>query len=179
MRTVARMNTLNGKVIAGGIVVALIIIAALYFMSKGGTIPDGMDQQNQTAATANATSSVGQVQGQDVSIGTGVEAKAGDIVSVLYVGKLEDGTVFDSSAAHGNDPLTFDLGTTTLIAGFQIGINGMKVGGERLLSIPPTLGYGDQDVKDAGGKVVIPANSTLIFDVKLVSVQPAPAGTTQ
>ena len=176
MRTVGDMNTLNGKVIAGGIVVALIIIAALYFMSKNGAVPGSMTQQDQTAATANASSTVGQVEGQDVSIGTGAEAKAGDIVSVLYVGKLEDGTVFDSSAAHGNEPLKFDLGTTTIIAGFQIGINGMKVGGERLLSIPPTLGYGDQEIKDpATGKVVIPANSTLIFDVKLVAVQPSSA----
>ncbi|RJQ33312.1 FKBP-type peptidyl-prolyl cis-trans isomerase [Candidatus Parcubacteria bacterium] len=143
-------------------------------MSKNTATPAVNDQQNQQAATNTAASStLGQVQGQDVSVGTGAEAKAGDTVSVLYVGKLEDGTVFDSSAAHNNEPLKFVLGTNELIPGFQIGINGMKVGGERLLSIPPTLAYGDQEVKDpATGKVVIPANSTILFDVKLVAVEP-------
>lgn len=93
------------------------------------------------------------------------------MVSVLYVGKLSDGTVFDSSAAHGNQPLSFTLGEQGLIAGFQIGVNGMKVGGERIMSIPAELGYGAQAVTDASGTVIIPANSTLLFDVKLVNVQ--------
>jgi FKBP-type peptidyl-prolyl cis-trans isomerase len=96
----------------------------------------------------------------------------------LYVGKLQDGTIFDSSAAHNNEPLTFQLGSQGLIAGFQVGVNGMKEGGERLIAIPPALGYGTQDIKDASGKVIIPANSTLIFDIKLVKVGAAPATTT-
>ena len=116
-----------------------------------------------------------QVQAQDVTVGTGLQANPGDTVSVLYIGKLPDGTVFDSSEAHGNEPLTFTLGAEGLIPGFQIGVNGMKEGGERLMAIPPSLGYGAQDVKDADGKVVIPANSTIVFDVKLVKVTPAAA----
>jgi FKBP-type peptidyl-prolyl cis-trans isomerase len=83
--------------------------------------------------------------------------------------------VFDSSAAHNNEPLTFALGTAGLIPGFQVGVNGMKEGGQRLLSIPPSLGYGDQDVKDAAGKVIIPANSTLIFEIQLEKVEDTPA----
>ena len=119
-----------------------------------------------------------QVQGQDVKVGTGREAKPGDTVSILYVGKFTDGTIFDSSAAHGNVPLKFTLGTGGLIAGFQIGVNGMKEGGQRVLSIPPSLGYGAQDVKDASGKVIIPANSTLIFEIQLEKVEDTPAAAT-
>jgi len=163
--------SMNIKVIIGGVIVVALIIGAMYYMSKNSAAPAVGDQQAATGAVASST--LGQVQGQDVAIGTGAEAKPGDIVSVLYVGKLEDGTVFDSSAAHNNEPLRFALGTNELIPGFQIGISGMKVGGERLLSIPSTLGYGDQEVKDpATGKVVIPANSTILFDVKLVAVEP-------
>ena len=165
---------MNTKVIAGGIVVIIIIVGAIYWMSKSA--PAALDTAAQPAQAVSASSSPGQVEGQDVSIGTGAEATPGSEVSVLYVGKLEDGTVFDSSAAHNNEPMTFVLGTNNLIPGFQIGINGMKVGGERLIVIPPTLGYGDQAVhqnpSDPTSPVVIPANSKLVFDVKLVSVKP-------
>ena len=166
---------MNTKVIVGGVAVVLLIIGAMYFMTKNSSAPAGGDQQMQQAAvsTATGTSTLGQVQGQDVAIGTGAEAKPGDIVSVLYEGKLQDGTVFDSSAAHGGAPLKFVLGTNELIPGFQIGVNGMKVGGERVLSVPPALGYGDKDVTDpATSKVIIPANSTILFNVKLVAVEP-------
>lgn len=115
------------------------------------------------------------VQAQDVTVGDGTEATPGDIVSVLYVGKLEDGTVFDSSEAHGNQPLTFQLGAPGIIAGFQVGVNTMRVGGERLIAIPPSFGYGAEDVTDAEGNVIIPGNSTLIFEIRLIDVQPAPA----
>ncbi|MBM3271970.1 FKBP-type peptidyl-prolyl cis-trans isomerase [Candidatus Kaiserbacteria bacterium] len=154
--------------------VALIIVVlgvGAYVISKKPAAPTAEQTQQQVdAATASST-----VQAQDVSVGTGAAAVPGSVVSVLYVGKLPDGTVFDSSAAHNNEPLVFQLGTQGLIPGFQIGVNGMKEGGERLMAVPPELGYGAQDVKDANGKVIIPANSTIIFDVKLVKVEPAPA----
>lgn len=160
---------MNTKNIVIGIIVIIIVLVGGYFVAKSmGGAPA---QPATTQQTASSTAST-QVQGQDVKVGTGTEATPGSQVSVLYVGKLSDGTVFDSSAAHGNTPLTFTLGAQGLIAGFQIGINGMKVGGERLLAIPASLGYGTQDVKDSTGKVIIPANSTLVFDVQLVSVTP-------
>lgn len=175
--------SMNTKVIAGGIIVILIIIGIIYFVSKSAPAAAPSTAQNTTQtqtpsaqSATTASSSPNQVQGQDVAVGTGAEATPGSQVSVLYVGKLQDGTVFDSSAAHNNQPLTFTLGTNGLIPGFQIGINGMKVGGERLLVIPPTLGYGDQPVhqtpSDPSSPVVIPANSTLVFDIKLVDVKP-------
>lgn len=168
---------MNTKVISGGIIIIVIIIGIIYFMSHASSSPVPVANPTATSnpaaqtATANA-SSTGQVQGQDVAVGTGAVATPGSIVSVLYVGKLQDGTVFDSSAAHGNTPLNFTLGTNGIIPGFQIGVNGMKAGGERLLVIPPTLGYGAQETKDQAGKVIIPANSTLVFDIKLVDVKP-------
>jgi FKBP-type peptidyl-prolyl cis-trans isomerase len=158
---------MNTKTIGILIVVIIVVLVGGYFVAKGmgGGTPAAQTNTQQTAS-----STIDQVQGQDVKVGTGTTATPGSSVSVLYVGKLSDGTVFDSSAAHGNQPLVFTLGSQGLIAGFQIGVNGMKVGGERLLAIPASLGYGAQDVKDSTGKVIIPANSTLVFDVQLVKV---------
>jgi FKBP-type peptidyl-prolyl cis-trans isomerase len=135
----------------------------------------------QTAAAGGAAATSTQVQAQEVSVGTGAQAAPGTQVSVLYVGQLPDGTVFDSSAMHNNQPYTFTLGSSDAgspISGFQIGVNGMKEGGERIMQIPPSLAYGAQEVKDANGKVVIPANTTLLFDVKLVKVSAAAAAST-
>lgn len=157
------------------VVIIIVAVGAYFIVKKSPAAPATTD----TPSTTTNASSTDQVQGQDVTVGTGAEAQPGTTVSVLYVGKLQDGTVFDSSAAHDNQPLIFTLGQQGLIAGFQIGINGMKEGGERLLAIPPSLGYGDQDVKDANGKVIIPANSTLLFDVKLVKVSAAAPTTTE
>jgi len=111
------------------------------------------------------------VQVQDITVGTGTGATPGTQVSVLYVGRLEDGTIFDSSEAYGNEPLIFVLGDPGLIPGFQIGVNGMRVGGERIISIPPSLGYGDEGVRDSDGNLIVPPNSTLIFNVSLEDVK--------
>lgn len=161
---------MNTKSIVIGVVAIAILLVGGYFIytSMGSSAgPTG----EQTATTTPAQDN--QVQGQDVKVGTGAEAKPGDTVSVLYVGKFTDGTVFDSSEAHANEPMTFVLGSQGVIPGFQIGVNGMKEGGERLLAIPPSLAYGGEDVKDTGGKVIIPANSTLVFSIQLVKVVPA------
>jgi FKBP-type peptidyl-prolyl cis-trans isomerase len=100
----------------------------------------------------------------EVAPGTGTaQAKDGDKVAVLYKGTLKDGTVFDESKAHGNTPLDFDVGGR-VIKGFSDGVRGMKLGGKRKVTIPPSLGYGPQP----NGK--IPANSTLIFEIELVKL---------
>ena len=168
------MQLMSTKSIVITIVVLLVAIGAGYvFMNHGSTNPP-------PAAQATGAAPTDQVQAKDVSIGSGTQAAPGTVVSVLYEGKLTNGTTFDSSAAHGNQPLTFQLGAQGLIPGFQVGVNGMKEGGERIISIPPALGYGTQEIKDPSGKVIIPANSTIVFDVKLVKVAaaPAPAATT-
>jgi FKBP-type peptidyl-prolyl cis-trans isomerase FkpA len=100
----------------------------------------------------------------DVVVGKGAVAKAGDKVKVQYTGSLTNGTVFDSSRTR-NQPFEFVLGRGRVIKGWDEGVAGMKVGGKRKLTIPPSLGYG---ARGAGGK--IPPNSTLLFDVELVEI---------
>jgi len=101
---------------------------------------------------------------QDVVYGTGEEAKTGDRVVVHYTGRFVDGNVFDSSFSR-NEPFQFVLGAGQVIQGWDVGIVGMKVGGKRVLSIPPELGYGMQDYGP------IPGGSTLIFEVELLKVE--------
>jgi FKBP-type peptidyl-prolyl cis-trans isomerase len=104
------------------------------------------------------------LQYQDLTVGTGQEAKTGDTVTVHYVGTLEDGTKFDSSRDR-NEPYQLTLGAGGVIDGWEEGLVGMRVGGLRKLVIPPALGYGDQAVGD-----VIPANATLVFEIELLSI---------
>ncbi len=102
---------------------------------------------------------------EDEVVGTGDVATAGKSVTVHYVGSLTNGTVFDASRKRGDQGFTFVLGAGQVIKGWDQGVAGMKVGGKRKLTIPPELAYGSQAV---GG--VIPANSTLIFEVELLKV---------
>lgn len=106
----------------------------------------------------------GELQIEEVEVGTGTEAKPGTMVSVHYTGKLTDGSVFDSSVERG-DPITFTLGAGMVIPGWELGINGMKVGGKRVLTIPYNLAYGPD-----GYPGVIPPYATLVFDVELAGV---------
>lgn len=105
----------------------------------------------------------------DITEGTGKVAKEGDGVRVHYTGWLTTGKKFDSSVDAGR-PFTFVLGNGEVIKGWDEGVAGMKVGGKRQLRIPPDLGYGENGTPDG----TIPPNSTLIFDVRLLSVQEPP-----
>ena len=104
------------------------------------------------------------LQIDDIKLGTGAEAVPGKKLTVNYVGTLTNGTKFDSSIDRGT-PFQFTLGSGQVIKGWEQGMQGMKVGGERKLIIPPTMGYGAQAIGS------IPANSTLIFDVTLLKVE--------
>jgi FKBP-type peptidyl-prolyl cis-trans isomerase FkpA len=101
---------------------------------------------------------------EDITIGEGDTAAAGQHVTVHYTGWLTDGTKFDSSKDRG-DPFDFPLGGRRVIAGWDEGVQGMRVGGVRKLTIPPDLGYG---ARGAGG--VIPPNATLVFEVELLAI---------
>lgn len=121
---------------------------------------------------SNLSATVTELQKIDVKQGTGSEASAGKPVLVHYTGWLYDsaapegkGTKFDSSRDRGV-PFGFFLGSGKVIKGWDQGVVGMKIGGQRRLVIPPQLGYGE---RGAGG--VIPPNATLIFDVELVDVK--------
>lgn len=97
--------------------------------------------------------------------GTGPEIKNGQMAVVDYVGKLQDGTIFDASAKHGQD-FSFALGAGQVIKGWDQGVLGMKVGEKRTLTIPPELAYGAQGIAGA-----IPPNATLVFDVTLKGIK--------
>lgn len=112
--------------------------------------------------SATAPTDSGQVTTDDLVVGTGATAVAGDTLTVNYTGWLADGTQFDTS--YGKQPFVFPLGAGRVIPGWDIGIPGMKVGGKRRLIIPPSLAYGST----AYGP--IPANSTLKFEVELLSI---------
>ncbi len=103
---------------------------------------------------------------QDLIVGKGDVAQKGETIAVNYVGTLADGKKFDSSYDRGQ-PFQFNLGTGQVIQGWDLGVVGMKVGGKRKLTIPPSFGYGAQNI----GNGLIPPNSTLIFEVELLGVQ--------
>lgn len=102
---------------------------------------------------------------EDITVGNGAEAVAGKQVSVHYTGWLTNGTKFDSSKDR-NEPFGFKLGAGQVIAGWDRGVAGMKIGGKRKLTIPAHLGYG---ARGAGG--VIPPNAVLVFEVELLGVR--------
>ena len=103
---------------------------------------------------------------EDIIEGDGKEANDYNKVVVNYTGKLEDGSIFDSSLSPGKEPFTFTLGVGSVIKGWDMGVKGMKVGGKRKLTIPPELGYGDR-----GAGNVIPPDATLMFEVALLEVE--------
>jgi len=150
------------------IVIAILILggaAFLVYMSS----QNKQSENNPSAAglpdTSNLTTTASGLQYKDVTVGNGTEAKQGDTVSVHYTGWLTDGTKFDSSVDRGQ-PFNFPLGTGRVIAGWDEGVAGMKVGGKRKLVIPSDLGYGAR-----GAGSVIPPNATLVFEVELLGIK--------
>ncbi len=156
-----------------GIAVALAVAVALGFLFFGpslfaplsnAAIPNEMIMPENNANPVATIPDATELQINDVQPGTGATAEAGDTVTVEYVGALTNGSVFDASENHGQ-PFTFTLGAGSVIQGWEQGIVGMKEGGQRVLIIPPQLGYGPT------GNGPIPGNATLLFQVQLVSVQ--------
>jgi FKBP-type peptidyl-prolyl cis-trans isomerase len=120
---------------------------------------------NEKGSNAGETVTASGLKYVDQAVGTGDVAVAGKTVSVHYTGWLENGKKFDSSVDRGQ-PFSFPLGAGRVIKGWDEGVQGMKIGGKRKLTVPSDLGYGS---RGAGG--VIPPNATLIFDVELLGVQ--------
>lgn len=154
---------MNKKILVSVIILILIIVVVgIYFLSQNQPV------NNQPVSQENTNlNNYEMIQGMKVEIlkqGAGAQAKAGDTVTVNYVGTLENGTKFDSSIDRGT-PFSFTLGTGSVIKGWDLGVLGMKIGEKRKLTIPPELGYGS-----AGAGGVIPPNATLIFEVDMLKI---------
>jgi FKBP-type peptidyl-prolyl cis-trans isomerase FkpA len=147
------------------------VFLAIVVTVLGTFIACGGNDNSPSSSGGDGVSNITSLQVTDVKVGTGAEATNGKTVSVHYTGWLynesapdKHGTQFDTSR-DGDPPLSFTLGARRVIAGWDQGILGMKVGGQRTLIIPPSLGYG------SAGNPPIPPNATLVFDVELVGVQ--------
>jgi len=151
---------MNQRVKTGVAIAAALAVVALFLIVGN---PLSLTSTPSVPAAAGAA----QLISQDETAGTGDVAKPGDTLTVNYTGKLQDGTVFDTSV--GKRPIQFVLGAGQVIPGWDQGLIGMKVGGKRLLVVPPDMAYG------AAGYGPIPPNSTLIFEVDLLADSPAPA----
>jgi FKBP-type peptidyl-prolyl cis-trans isomerase len=169
------MNIFN-KYEAVGIFLSIGVMALALFLVRFDT---GILAQNtgleQTASVSNtleerlteAHGANGQMRDlviEDVRIGSGDAVKEGDVVEVHYEGRLQDGTRFDSSYERGQT-FTFTVGDGKVIEGWEEGILGMQVGGERVLVVPPGMAYGNRQVS------IIPPNSTLVFMVELLDIR--------
>ncbi len=153
---------MKSSLLIGLLVIAIIVIAGLILKD---ILPRNESTASQESEVTQQSSSKAKVKIEEITEGSGKEAKSGDTVVVNYKGTLQNGSVFDSSYDR-KEPFTTKIGTGSVIKGWDEGIPGMKVGGKRRLTIPPELGYGAQG---AGDK--IPPNSILIFEVELVDVK--------
>lgn len=129
------------------------------------TACDGEGKKDPDLENPNLVKRPSGLKYLDIKVGDGDEAKKGDLVEVLYIGTLMNGKRFDSNL-NRTRPFSFPLGQGKVIAGWDEGVAGMKVGGKRKLIIPPELGYGERGAGDS-----IPPNATLIFEVELLHVR--------
>ena len=144
-------------VIVLGVALAAVLVTACTQSQASGGGSSGGGQEVTTASGLKYT---------DTKVGSGAEAKAGQTAVVHYTGWLTNGTKFDSSKDRGQ-PFSFPLGGGRVIKGWDEGVQGMKVGGTRKLTIPSNLGYGAQGTP--GGP--IPPNATLVFEVELLDLK--------
>jgi peptidylprolyl isomerase len=178
---------MNTKAVIG-IIIVLGIIGVAVWLHKAPASPaqpttpvstiTGNDTMTETPVVPNtpapstvkssiiSTKTVNGMKIETTKEGTGVAIKNGQTAEMLYTGKLDNGSVFDSTASRGNQPFSFTLGVGQVIKGWDEGVLGMKVGEERTLIIPADLAYGAH-----GFPPVIPANATLTFDVTLVGIK--------
>jgi peptidylprolyl isomerase len=156
---------LIGLVLAGVVVIGILV----YLLQQQGLLQDNQEveesnmeeQKENTEQQAADTSDLGI---EDIKEGDGQAVVPGDVVVVHYTGTLEDGTKFDSSHDRG-EPFQVQIGVGQVIKGWDLGLEGMKVGGTRKLTIPGNLAYGEAGIPGA-----IPPNATLVFEVELLEI---------
>ena len=147
------------------IAISIVLMSAVLFAQTAAKKPATAHPAatGPTKVTGDGVKTDSGLQYWDIRVGTGETAKNGDHVKVHYTGWLTSGKKFDSSV--GGAPFDFTIGKGDVIKGWDEGVTGMKVGGKRQLKIPPALAYGEK-----GYPGVIPANATLIFDIRLVAI---------
>ena len=146
-------NKINWRVVAMALVAIMALSAVVYVLTHRSQQAEGPE-----TVTASGLKYV------DLVVGDGPSPQIGQTVTVNYIGTLENGKKFDSSADHGQ-PYQFRIGRGEVIKGWDEGLLTMKVGGKRKLIVPPNLGYGP------ASRPKIPANSTLLFDVELLDIK--------
>ena len=149
------LNNMNKKITL--LIIGLILVGGFYVFSVN--IDNNFLKGDITESIKN-----NMLEIETIVEGSGVESKVGDSLTVHYTGMLEDGTKFDSSVDRGT-PFNFILGIGQVIEGWEKGMEGMKVGEKRKLTIPPEYAYGERGVPG-----VIPPNTTLIFEVELLEI---------
>ena len=149
------LNNMNKKITL--LIIGLILIGGFYVFLVN--IDNNFLKGDITESIKN-----NMLEIETIVEGSGVESKVGDSLTVHYTGMLEDGTKFDSSVDRGT-PFNFILGIGQVIEGWEKGMEGMKVGEKRKLTIPPEYAYGERGVPG-----VIPPNATLIFEVELLEI---------
>lgn len=135
--------------------------------SESVVVGEGNERNEWTKAIVKASDDNGNVKSMiidDIKVGEGTEVKVGDTVAVHYIGTLQDGTEFDNSKKRG-EPFTFSVGAGQVIRGWDEGLVGMKVGGQRVLVIPPDMAYGERGIGP------IPGNATLVFAIELIEIK--------
>lgn len=171
------VKAMNHHTFVKRILIALLIVnagGALYFSFRGASprgsvsgLGSALDAAGNLQQPGAGAAHGGRTVGIEIlRIGRGASAMRGDIVVVEYTGRLEDGTVFDSSTKHGG-PFTFTLSSGEVIRGWDEGLAGMKPGEKRKLTVPPEFGYGARGIPGS-----VPPDATLVFEVTLLRVEP-------
>ncbi len=156
---------MNKKTTTWIVILIIVVAIAIYFLNKK---TDTVSETTMTNATSTQSQSVNPA---DMASSTRI-SQNGDVVIVNYTGTLQNGAKFDSSYDRGQ-PFGLILGKGMVIPGWEEGLIGVKQGDKKHLVIPPAKAYGAQEIKDEAGKVIIPKNSTLIFDIEVLQVIPA------
>ncbi len=165
---------------ATGIIISVTLMAVALFLINmdtatkqlAGNLEDNTatvilaqeDTHDALLSSVDAEGNINKLVIDEVVVGTGEEAKEGDTVAVHYIGTLQNGQAFDDSYQR-NQPFEFTIGEGKVIAGWEQGLVGMKVGGQRILVIPANLAYGNNQVGP------IPSGSTLIFAIEMVELK--------
>mgnify|MGYP000373698188 CR=1 FL=1 len=152
------------------LIVILVVLGLVYITINKNKIPERTETSGQgDNINMENTQNITGVKITILKEGSGDAAKAGDVVAMNYTGALLDGKVFDSNVDpkfEHVEPFVFNLGAGQVIKGWDTGIVGMKVGEKRKLEIEPSFAYGDRAIGD-----LIPANSTLVFEVELLAIK--------